>query len=124
MKTKATNKKKCGLCSKSKALMTTDCCKQPICDFEINMKCFRGHNRYTLCSSHYNEQHTGQWQNCNDCKEAFETEMYVYYATNEYNFQKLENPPTYEPTKCHNCHKIIKSGNLGDCEQLKNSKHL
>jgi formylmethanofuran dehydrogenase subunit E len=37
----------------------------------------------------------------------FDTEMYVYYGTNEYNFEKLANPPTYEPTKCSKCGKVI-----------------
>jgi hypothetical protein len=34
--------------------------------------------------------------------------MYVWYGTNEYNFVKLENPPTYEPTRCSTCRRIIK----------------
>jgi hypothetical protein len=33
--------------------------------------------------------------------------MYVYYGTNEYNFEKLENPPEYEPTRCTKCGRII-----------------
>ena len=33
--------------------------------------------------------------------------MYVYFGTNEYNFEKLANPPTYEPTKCAECGKVI-----------------
>jgi len=33
--------------------------------------------------------------------------MYVYFGTNEYNFEKLTNPPTYEPTKCSRCGKVI-----------------
>jgi formylmethanofuran dehydrogenase subunit E len=33
--------------------------------------------------------------------------MYVYYGTNEYNFEKLENPPAYEPTRCSQCGGII-----------------
>ena len=28
------------------------------------------------------------------------TEDYVWYGTNEYNFEKLPDPPAYEPTKC------------------------
>ena len=44
------------------------------------------------------------------CKNAFETEMYVYYATNEYNFEKLENPPEFEPTRCADCNCIISLG--------------
>jgi hypothetical protein len=34
--------------------------------------------------------------------------MYVYYGTNEYNFVKLENPPSYEPTLCETCGKVIR----------------
>jgi len=33
--------------------------------------------------------------------------MYVYYGTNEYNFEKLENPPEYEPKKCSKCSRVI-----------------
>jgi len=41
------------------------------------------------------------------------TEMYVWYGTNEYNFEKLENPPAYEPTKCSRCRIIINLGTDG-----------
>ena len=33
--------------------------------------------------------------------------MYVYYGTNEYNFEKLANPPSYEPTHCAGCGRVI-----------------
>ncbi len=33
--------------------------------------------------------------------------MYVYYGTNEHNFDKLENPPAYEPTRCSKCGAVI-----------------
>ena len=33
--------------------------------------------------------------------------MYVYYGTNEYNFEVLENPPDYEPTHCSSCGRVI-----------------
>ena len=39
--------------------------------------------------------------------------MYVYYGTNEYNFEKLENPPDYEPTKCSKCGALIRLGTEG-----------
>jgi hypothetical protein len=32
------------------------------------------------------------------CRAEFATEMYVYRGTNEYNFEKLTNPPAFEPT--------------------------
>jgi hypothetical protein len=39
--------------------------------------------------------------------------MYVYYGTNEYNFEVLENPPAYEPTKCRECGAVIVLGEGG-----------
>ena len=44
---------------------------------------------------------------------SFEAEMYVYYGTNEYNFEKLPNPPEFEPTRCASCGKVIKLGEAG-----------
>jgi hypothetical protein len=34
--------------------------------------------------------------------------MYVWYGTNEYNFEKLANPPAYEPTHCASCGQVIR----------------
>jgi hypothetical protein len=39
--------------------------------------------------------------------------MYVYFGTNEYNFEVLENPPEFEPTKCAACGKVIHLGEDG-----------
>ena len=112
---------KCGLCGKKKKLTRTECCGNWICDdedeyvpfsYERN-SCFRNHNHYTLCGYHHNEHHPGDWKDCPECRKAFETEMYVYYGTNEYNFEKLEDPPAYEPTRCAVCGKIIKLGDDG-----------
>lgn len=75
--------------------------------------CQRNHDRYTLCSSHYHEQHEGSWQDCTKCRESFETEMYVWYGTNEYNFEKLPDPPSYEPTQCSRCGTVINLGEDG-----------
>jgi len=112
---------KCGLCGKTKNLTKTECCGQWICDDEHKYKlfsyarnsCSRNHRRYTLCSHHYEEEHSGVWQTCQKCREDFETEMYVYYGTNEYNFEKLENPPKYKPTRCAKCKKVISLGEDG-----------
>jgi len=105
----------CGLCGKTTNLTRTPCCGQWICDDEdqyvpfsyAHNSCFRNHSRYTLCGYHYAEGHPGRWQDCPECREAFETEMYVWRGTNEYNFEKLENPPAYEPTHCSQCGRII-----------------
>ena len=41
------------------------------------------------------------------------TEMYVWYGTNQFNFEVLPNPPSYEPTKCSKCGVVIKLGTEG-----------
>jgi len=112
---------RCGLCGKTGKLTKTECCGQWICDdadqyvlfsFARN-SCYRNHDRYTLCSYHYHEEHEGNWKDCKRCRKDFETELYVWYGTNEYNFEKLTNPPKYKPTKCARCRKIIKLGEDG-----------
>jgi hypothetical protein len=35
-------------------------------------------------------------------------EMYVYYGTNDHNFEKLADPPAFEPTRCAGCNRVIK----------------
>ncbi len=108
-------KPRCGLCGKTTRLTKTECCGQWICDDEdkyvvfsyAHNSCYRNHRRYTLCGHHHAEGHPGRWQDCPTCKADINTEMYVYFGTNEYNFEKLANPPAYEPTKCAQCGKVI-----------------
>ncbi|MGH9937021.1 MAG: hypothetical protein ACREAM_12290 [Blastocatellia bacterium] len=105
----------CGLCGKTEKLTKTPCCDNWICDDEdeyvlfsyARNSCSRNHSRYTLCAYHYNEDHEGDWRECDECEEGFDTEMYAYYGTNEYNFVKLENPPEFEPTRCAKCNRVI-----------------
>lgn len=123
-------KHRCGLCGKSSKLTKTECCGQWICDDEdqyvmfsyAKNSCYRNHRRYTLCGYHNTEGHSGDWKNCPQCREGLKTEMYVYMGTNEYNFEKLENPPSYEPTKCSKCGKIIVLGEDG--YSVKKKKYL
>jgi hypothetical protein len=75
--------------------------------------CGRNHSGFTLCGFHFNEGHEGDWKDCPKCRTAFATEMYVYYGTNEYNFEVLPNPPAYEPTRCADCGAVISLGNDG-----------
>lgn len=112
---------RCGLCGKPGKLTRTVCCNNWICDDEdkyvmfsyARNSCHRNHDRYTLCSFHFNEGHAGDWQSCEECRKSFEIEMYVWYGTNKYNFTKLENPPKYEPTKCAECGSVIRLGEDG-----------
>ncbi len=106
----------CGLCRKKKQLFKTLCCGRKLCAGEAGERvtlvskrtCLDRHRRYTLCSFHSAEKHKGNWKGCKDCRDSFETEIYVWFGTNEYNFEKLENPPKYEPTKCRECGGVIK----------------
>ena len=61
------------------------------------------------------EGHKDSWKDCKKCLNDFknELEMYVWYGTNEYNFEKLLNPPKFEPTYCAGCKKIISLSNGG-----------
>lgn len=114
-KKRSSARPRCGLCGKTTKLTRTDCCGNFICDDMDSYQmfsyarnsCARNHMRFTLCGSHDMEEHDGRWQDCKDCRESFETEMYVWYGTNEYNFEKLENPPSFEPTHCSDCGEII-----------------
>ena len=111
----------CGLCRKTGHLTRTDCCSQWICDDEhtyvlfsyARNSCHRNHTRYTLCGYHHNEGHAGDWKTCPRCRESFETEMYVWYGTNDYNFEKLPHPPAYQPTRCATCGTVIRLGEDG-----------
>jgi hypothetical protein len=111
----AAAKPRCGLCGKTAQLTRTECCGRWICDDEHEYQlfsyarnsCHRNHRRLTLCGSHHAEGHAGNWKECKSCRKGCETELYVYYGTNEYNFEKLENPPPYQPTRCAMCRRML-----------------
>lgn len=112
----ATNVPPCGLCQKKrKQRQKTPCCDNWVCGSENEYVmfsysrdiCVRNHDRYTICAFHYHNRHKGPWITCKKCRSSFDTEDYVDMATNEYNFEKLPNPPTYEPTICTKCKNII-----------------
>ena len=118
---KNVEKPRCGLCGKTKNLTKTECCGNWICNDEhkyvlfsyATSSCRRNHRRYTLCAYHFNEGHKGDWKTCKKCRAGFEPEMVVWYGTNEHNFEKMPDPPSYEPTKCSRCGVIIKLGTDG-----------
>lgn len=119
-KTKS-DKPRCGLCGKARKLTKTECCGNWICDdhgkyalfsFAQN-SCHRNHDRNTLCAYHHNEGHIGNWKECKKCRDDFDTELYVWFGTNEFNFEKLANPPKFEPTHCSVCGKVINLGTDG-----------
>lgn len=114
----------CGLCGAAENLIKTECCGNWICDDSHTYRlfsyaqnsCYRNHSRYTLCGFHHTEGHPGSWKDCQKCREQIdETEMYVYYGTNEFNFETLENPPRYDPTHCSQCGAVIRLGQESHC---------
>lgn len=117
---KAPARRRCGLCGRAGRLAQTECCGNWICDDADRYvlfsyaatSCWRNHQRYTLCGGHHTEGHQGRWQDCAKCRDV-ETEMYVWYGTNEYNFEVLANPPSYEPTRCTGCGKVIRLASEG-----------
>jgi hypothetical protein len=111
MNATSSDRPRCGLCGKTGKLTRTPCCGNWICDdadqyvpfsYERN-SCFTNHSKYTICAFHHHGGHAGRWQDCAQCRENGPLEMYVHSATNEYNFEKLENPPAFEPTHCRRC---------------------
>ncbi len=122
---KAAEGPRCGLCGKTAKLTRTECCGNWICDDDdeyilfsyARNSCHLNHRRYTLCGYHHAEGHPGDWKTCSLCRDAFETEMYVYYGTNEYNFETIANPPAFEPTRCAECNAVISLSE--DCYTLK-----
>ena len=113
----ARGKKSCFICGKTKNLVKTPCCDRWICNDEDNYvlfsyarnSCFRNHSRFTLCGNHFHAGHAGDWKTCKKCREELsrELEMYVWYGTNEYNNEKLPDPPAFSPTLCAKCRKRI-----------------
>jgi hypothetical protein len=104
-------KPRCGLCGKAGKLTRAPCCGHWICadtdkyvpfSYARN-SCFTNHSKYTICAAHHAERHDGRWQDCARCLEMMPMEMYVHSATNEYNFEKLENPPPFQLTPCSRC---------------------
>lgn len=114
-------RKRCGLCGKTKNLIKTECCGNWICDDEhkyvmfsyARNSCHRNHRKQTLCAFHYGEGHEGDWRTCKRCRQEFKTELYVYFGTNEYNFDKLTDVPAFEPTLCTGCGERIRLGTDG-----------
>lgn len=109
---------RCFICGKRTKLVKTGCCRKWICDDErkyalfsyARTSCHRNHDRYTLCAYHHDNGHKGDWKTCPACREAFkdQVEMFVWYGTNEYNWERLPDPPTYKPTTCAKCGGVIR----------------
>lgn len=109
-------RRRCELCRRLKdEVVATDCCGRLVCKSLARYGCYRGHARFSLCGAHHIEQHDGDWKTCGACRTHFsEVEVYVWFGTNDrFNFEKLENPPAYEPSYCRECGCRIRLGSDG-----------
>lgn len=118
-KQKLTSTDWCVVCASSRA--DSHSCGQAICDdhdkYQLysyaRTSCARNHARFTICGAHHAEEHSGRWQDCDDCRTArTSVEDYVWRATNHFNFleDRLSDPPAFEPTPCDDCGTIIRFG--------------
>jgi len=120
----------CKLCDTSSSLLKSPCCNQWFCNDEADYNlyknprasCFKNHQKYTLCGFHHSQGHEGEWKNCQKCKEGLKTELYVWHSTNKYNYDKLKNPPEYEPTYCSECNCTIRLGE--ECHSHNNDAYF
>ncbi len=118
-------KPQCGLCGKRVKLTKTDCCDKWICDDEdtyvmfsyARNSCIRNHRRFTLCGAHETEKHKKDWKSCTLCLKMFPAEMYDWYGSNEYNFEKLETLLPFLPIRCGSCGCMIFMSRDGYCSK-------
>src|SRR3989442_2228633 len=66
----------CRFCGDAKApLVKTPCCQQWICcdtafvSLRGSGQCQVEHERFSLCYSHYEDQHGGPWESCQKCRD-------------------------------------------------------
>jgi hypothetical protein len=77
--------------STSSPLVKTRCCEQWIfCDTEFLS--FRGggycqfqHEHYSICHFHYNEGHSGAWQDCDECRDFFGEQEFKWLSEDPMN---------------------------------------
>ena len=82
----------CRFCGDAEApLVKTPCCEQWIC-CDTAFVSLRGggycqveHERLSLCSSHYQDQHGGPWESCQKCRDFWSPQDYKFYAENPIN---------------------------------------
>jgi hypothetical protein len=85
----------CRFCGDAKApLVKTPCCQQWICcdtaflSFRGGGRCQVEHERFSLCYSHYEDQHGGPWESCQKCREFWSPRDYQTYAENPINWPR------------------------------------
>jgi hypothetical protein len=78
----------CRFCGDAKAaLVKTPCCAQWICcdtafmSFRGGGRCQVEHERFSLCYSHYEDQHRGPWESCQKCRDFWSLSATAWKCT-------------------------------------------
>uniref|UniRef100_A0A7S2RFB8 MYND-type domain-containing protein n=1 Tax=Mucochytrium quahogii TaxID=96639 RepID=A0A7S2RFB8_9STRA len=115
----------CGAGPDEVPLTFTRCCNAAVCDNTSEYQvfsysrdfCHRSHCFYTVCASHFEEGHSGDWRTCQDCKVARAEEgegSRSFSSTNGFNITPcLESdiPQGSQITiPCHGCKGRITPG--------------
>jgi hypothetical protein len=85
----------CRFCGAASApLVKTPCCQQWICcdtafvSFRGGGRCQVEHERFSLCYSHYEDQHGGPWESCQQCRDFWSPRDDKIYAENPINWPR------------------------------------
>ena len=85
----------CRFCGDPAApLVQTPCCQQWICcdtalvSFRGGGRCQVEHERFSLCYSHYEDQHGGPWESCQTCRDFWSPRDDKTYAENPINWPR------------------------------------
>lgn len=85
----------CRFCGDAKApLVKTPCCEQWICcdtaflSFQGGGRCQVEHERFSMCYSHYQDQHGGPWESCQKGRDYWSPRDYPFYAENPINWPR------------------------------------
>jgi hypothetical protein len=85
----------CRFCGAASApLVKTPCCQQWICcdtafvSFRGGGRCQVEHERFSLCYSHYEDQHGGPWESCQQCRDFWSPRDDKIYAENPINLPR------------------------------------
>lgn len=119
----------CGLCYSTRGpFVKTECCGNWVCDTEDNYEmgtyeregqCVRNHRYGSICAFHHQEDHHGDWKECQKCVECFHPFDYAVKALpmhlagtqRRYNFDNnvrfdLDVTTIDFPT-CHRCNEPV-----------------
>src|SRR5881409_3132749 len=66
------------------------CCDTAFVSLRGSGQCQVEHERFSLCYSHYEDQHGGPWESCQKCRDFWSPRDYKTYAENPIIGQDIE----------------------------------